>query len=56
MCGRYTRYLTWSEIHLYRLTPGAHGVRSMITARGHLVEVRVRLDNMIRGVVRHLRL
>jgi putative SOS response-associated peptidase YedK len=26
MCGRYTRYLSWSEIHrLYRLTAPAEG-------------------------------
>jgi len=30
-------------------SPAAHGVRSVMTARGHLVEARVRLDNMIRG-------
>ena len=31
-------------------SPAAHGVRSVITARGHLVEARVRLDNTIRGL------
>ncbi|WP_220094577.1 IS110 family transposase [Novosphingobium taihuense] len=31
-------------------SPAAHRVRSMITARRHLVEARVRLDNMIRGL------
>ena len=28
----------------------AHGVRSVIAARSHLVEARVKLDNMIRGL------
>jgi transposase len=31
-------------------SPAAHGVRSVITARGHLVEARIRLDNTIRGL------
>ena len=31
-------------------SPAAHGVRSVITAGGHLVEARVRLDNTIRGL------
>src|SRR3546814_17976548 len=31
-------------------SPAAHGVRSVITARSHLVEARVRLDNTIRGL------
>ncbi len=31
-------------------SPAAHGVRSVITASNHLVEARVRLDNMIRGL------
>jgi transposase len=31
-------------------SPAAHGVRSVITARSHLVEARVRIDNMIRGL------
>lgn len=31
-------------------SPAAHGVRSAITARNHLVESQVRLDNMIRGL------
>ncbi|ETA72679.1 IS110 family transposase [Mesorhizobium japonicum] len=38
----------YKEVHVK--SPAAHGVRSMITARGHLVEARVRLDNMIRGL------
>jgi len=31
-------------------SPAAHGVRSVITARGHLVEASVRFDNTIRGL------
>jgi transposase len=31
-------------------SPVAHGVRAVITARGHLVEARVQLDNTIRGL------
>jgi transposase len=31
-------------------SPAAHGVRSVLTARSHLVEARVRLDNTIRGL------
>jgi transposase len=31
-------------------SPAAHGVRSVITARGQLVEARVGLDNTIRGL------
>ncbi|EQB34247.1 IS110 family transposase, partial [Sphingobium ummariense] len=38
----------YKEVHVK--SPAAHGVRSVITARGHLVEARVRLDNMIRGL------
>ncbi|MER9200807.1 transposase [Mesorhizobium sp. M0933] len=38
----------YKEVHVK--SPGAHGVRSMITARDHLVEARVRLNNMIRGL------
>ncbi|ESX08409.1 hypothetical protein X766_34280 [Mesorhizobium sp. LSJC255A00] len=38
----------YKEVHVK--SPAAHGVGSMITARGHLVEARVRLDNMIRGL------
>lgn len=30
-------------------SPAAHGVRSVLIARNHLVESRVRLENMIRG-------
>ena len=37
----------YKEVHVK--SPAAHGVRSVMTARGHLVEARVRLDNMIRG-------
>jgi transposase len=40
--GRY------KEVHVK--SPAAHGVRRVITARGHLVEARVRLDNSIRGL------
>jgi len=35
---------------VYVKSPAAHGVRSIIIARGHLVEARVRLDNTIRGL------
>lgn len=38
----------YKEVHV-KSAP-AQGVRSAITARGHLVEERVRLDNMIRGL------
>jgi transposase len=38
----------YKEVHVKSLA--AHGVRSVITARGHLVEARVRLDNTIRGL------
>jgi transposase len=38
----------YKEVHVK--SPGAHGVRSVITVRGHLVEARVRLDNTIRGL------
>jgi transposase len=38
----------YKEVHVK--SPPAHGVRSVITARGHLVEARVRLDNTIRGL------
>jgi transposase len=38
----------YKEVHVK--SPAAHGVRSVITARNHLVEARVRLDNMIRGL------
>ena len=38
----------YKEVHVK--SPAARGVRSVITARGHLVEARVRLDNMIRGL------
>ncbi|WP_375188067.1 IS110 family transposase [Sphingobium yanoikuyae] len=38
----------YKEVHVK--SPAAHGVRSVISARGHLVEARVRLDNMIRGL------
>jgi transposase len=38
----------YKEVHVK--SPAAHGVRSVITARGHLVEARVRLDNTIRGI------
>ena len=44
--ARFHRGLRW----LAFLSPAAHGVRSVITARGHLVEARVRLDNTIRGL------
>ncbi|WP_255325976.1 MULTISPECIES: IS110 family transposase [Sphingobium] len=38
----------YKEVHVK--SPAAHGVRSVITARRHLVEARVRLDNTIRGL------
>lgn len=38
----------YKEVHVKSLA--AHGVRSIITARGHLVEARVRIDNTIRGL------
>lgn len=38
----------YKEMHVK--SPPADGVRSVITARGHLVEARVRLDNTIRGL------
>ncbi|KPF56791.1 hypothetical protein IP65_03450 [Novosphingobium sp. AAP1] len=38
----------YKEVHVK--SPAAHGVRSVITARSHLVEARVRFDNMIRGL------
>ena len=38
----------YKEVHVK--SPAAHGMRSVITARNHLVEARVRLDNMIRGL------
>src|SRR3546814_8765794 len=37
----------YKEVHVK--SPAAHGVRSVITARSHLVEARVRLDNTIRS-------
>ena len=39
----------YKEVHVK--SPVAHGVRSAITARAHLVEARVRLDNAIRASV-----
>jgi len=38
----------YKEVHVKSLA--SHGVRSVITARNHMVEARVRLDNMIRGL------
>jgi transposase len=38
----------YKEVHVK--SPTSHGVRSVITARAHLVEARVRLDNTIRGL------
>lgn len=38
----------YMEVHVK--SPAAHGVRSVITARVHLVDARVRLDTMIRGL------
>ncbi|WP_337190963.1 IS110 family transposase [Qipengyuania algicida] len=38
----------YKEVHVK--SPTAHGVRAIITARSHLVEARVRLDNTIRGL------
>jgi transposase len=41
---------------VYVKSPVAHGVRAVITARGHLVEARGRLDNTIRGLCASLRI
>lgn len=38
----------YKEVHVK--SAAAHGVRTLIATRSHLVEVRVRLDNMIRGI------
>jgi len=38
----------YKEVHVK--SPAAHGVRSVITARSHLVEAHVRLDNVIRSL------
>jgi transposase len=38
----------YKEVHVK--SASAQGVRSVITARAHLVETRVRLDNAIRGL------
>jgi transposase len=38
----------YKEVHVK--SPAAHGVRSVITARSHLVKARVGLDNTIRGL------
>jgi transposase len=38
----------YKEVHVK--SQAAHGVRSVITARGHLVKARVGLDNTIRGI------
>lgn len=38
----------YKEVHVK--SPASQGVRSVITARSHLVEARVRLDNTIRGL------
>lgn len=38
----------YKEVHVK--SPTSHGVRSVVTARTHLVEARVRLDNTIRGL------
>lgn len=38
----------YKEVHVK--SPAAHGVRSVITARSHLVETGVGLDNTIRGL------
>ena len=38
----------YKEMHVK--SPTSHGVRSVITARAHLVEARVRLDNTVRGL------
>lgn len=38
----------YKEVHVK--SPTSHGVRSVITARAHLVEARVRLVNTIRGL------
>ena len=38
----------YKEVHVK--SPEAHGVRAIITARAHLVEERVRIDNTIRGL------
>ena len=38
----------YKEVHVK--SPAAHGVRAIITARAHLVQERVRIDNTIRGL------
>ena len=38
----------YKEVHVK--SPEAHGVRAVITARAHLVEERVRIDNTIRSL------
>jgi len=38
----------YKEVHVK--SPAAHGVRSVITARGHLVEARIRFDNTLRSL------
>jgi transposase len=38
----------YKEVHVK--SAAAHGVRTVIATRSHLVEARVRLDNMIRGI------
>ena len=38
----------YKQVHVK--SPVAHGVRSVITARSHLVKARVPIDNMIRGL------
>lgn len=38
----------YKEVHVK--SPAAHGVCAVITARGHLVEARVRLDNRMWGI------
>lgn len=46
--AQLTRTGFYKEVHVK--SPAAHGVRSIITTRNHLVESRVRLDSMIRGL------
>lgn len=42
MCGRYTRYLSWSEIHgLYRLTAPAEGAGRNTEARYNIAPTQV---------------
>lgn len=46
--AQLARPLFYKAVHVK--SPAAHGVRSIIMARNHLVEARLRLDNMMRGL------